>query len=119
MSDQESEKYYNSIGRQIAFNLTSVATWAVNAGFTTWTFSFYFSALKLDAWYIGLAFVIWTVWNAFNDPLIGYISDRTRTKIGRRKPYMIVGFIGVIIVEIILWVPPVRTDIGLFLYLMV
>jgi GPH family glycoside/pentoside/hexuronide:cation symporter len=114
----DNEKFYSSIGRQIAFNLTSVATWAVNAGFTTWVFSFYFSALKLDAYYIGLAFVIWTVWNAFNDPLIGYISDRTRTKIGRRKPYMIVGFIGVIVVEIILWLPPVSSDIALFWYLL-
>ena len=38
-----------------------------------------------------LASVVWIVfaiWNAFNDPLFGYISDRTRSKLGRRIPYI-------------------------------
>lgn len=119
MSELDNDNYYSKKGQQIAFNFGNLALWAVNAAFSTWVFSFYFSALHLDAVYIGLAFVIWSIWNAVNDPLIGYISDRTRTKIGRRKPYMIVGLIGVVIVEIVLWIPPVRTDIGLFWYLLI
>lgn len=119
MSELTNERYYSSKGRQIAFNMGNLALWAVNAAFSTWVFSFYFSALHLDAWYIGLAFIIWSIWNAVNDPLIGYISDRTRTKIGRRKPFMIIGLIGVVIVEIILWIPPVTTDLGLFWYLLI
>jgi len=38
-----------------------------------------------------LASIVWLlfgIWNAFNDPLFGYISDRTRTKLGRRIPYI-------------------------------
>ncbi len=38
-----------------------------------------------------LASVVWiifAIWNAFNDPLFGYISDRTRSKLGRRIPYI-------------------------------
>jgi len=38
-----------------------------------------------------LASIVWLlfgIWNAFNDPLFGYISDRTRSKLGRRIPYI-------------------------------
>jgi len=38
-----------------------------------------------------LASIVWLlfgIWNAFNDPLFGYVSDRTRTKLGRRIPYI-------------------------------
>ncbi len=119
MSDLLNDRYYSKKGQQIAFNFGNLALWAVNAAFSTWVFSFYFSALGMDPLYISLAFVIWSIWNAFNDPLIGYISDRTKTKIGRRKPYIIIGLIGVVIIEIVLWIPPVRTDIGMFWYLLI
>jgi GPH family glycoside/pentoside/hexuronide:cation symporter len=38
-----------------------------------------------------LASIVWLlfgIWNAFNDPLFGYISDRTRSRLGRRIPYI-------------------------------
>ena len=34
------------------------------------------------------AWIIFGVWNSVNDPLLGYIADRTRSKIGRRRPYI-------------------------------
>ena len=32
--------------------------------------------------------MIYAIWNAINDPLFGYITDSTRSKMGRRIPYM-------------------------------
>jgi len=49
---------------------------------------FYQDYLGLNATYIGIAATIYAVWNALNDPLFGYITDRTRSKRGRRIPYM-------------------------------
>ncbi len=49
---------------------------------------FYQDYLGLQARWIGLASLIYAIWNAINDPLFGYITDRTRTKHGRRIPYM-------------------------------
>ncbi|MCD4753371.1 MAG: MFS transporter [Anaerolineaceae bacterium] len=49
---------------------------------------FYQDYLGLSAKWIALAATIYAVWNAINDPLFGFITDNTRSKYGRRIPYM-------------------------------
>ena len=41
---------------------------------------FYQDYLGLTAGWIGLASIIYGIWNAINDPLFGYITDSTRSK---------------------------------------
>ena len=36
----------------------------------------------------GIVWLIFGIWNAINDPIFGYISDRTKSKLGRRVPYI-------------------------------
>ncbi len=49
---------------------------------------FYQDYLGLQASWIAIASTIYAFWNAFNDPIFGYITDNTRSKHGRRIPYM-------------------------------
>ncbi|HQE98312.1 MAG TPA: MFS transporter [Anaerolineae bacterium] len=49
---------------------------------------FYQDYLGLSARWISLASLIYAIWNAINDPLFGYITDSTRSRRGRRIPYM-------------------------------
>src|SRR5512136_1227404 len=49
---------------------------------------FYQDYLGLSARWIALASAIYAIWNALNDPIFGYISDSTRSRRGRRIPYM-------------------------------
>ncbi len=102
-----------------SFGMGSFAQWFVMSAFNTWVFTFYFSAVKLNVNLIMLAYITWTIWNAINDPLLGYISDRTRTRWGRRKPFIILGTIPVLIIEIILWIPPTGNPIYTFIYLLI
>ena len=45
------------------------------------------------------------LWDAVTDPLMGFISDNTRSRWGRRKPYMFIGGVGVILTLLIMFMP--------------
>lgn len=49
---------------------------------------FYQDCLGLSARWIGIASAIYPVWNAINGPIFGFLSDNTRSKLGRRIPYL-------------------------------
>lgn len=51
--------------------------------------TYYFTELRgLSLEWTGIAWLAFGIWNATNDPLFGWISDRTHSKLGRRLPYI-------------------------------
>ncbi len=93
----------------------------------TFLIYFYINEVRLDPALVGVGFsVAYGVWNAINDPIAGYISDRTRTRWGRRIPYVLFGTPLVVIFFTLIWLPPVKDipqssqhDIGLFLHFLI
>ncbi len=51
----------------------------------------------------GLAFLIGKVWDAISDPLMGFISDRTKTRLGRRRFYFALGIVPIFLSFSMLW----------------
>jgi len=73
----------------------------------TWLIFFYVDVVRLDARLVGLAFALaYGVWNAINDPLVGMLSDRTRTRWGRRVPYIAIGTPLLMVLFFLVWSPP-------------
>ncbi|QMW22122.1 MFS transporter [Sandaracinobacteroides saxicola] len=80
---------------------------------------YYNQVLGLPAQWVGAALMIALVIDGFVDPMIGYASDRTRSRIGRRHPWMYAAAIPAALAFFALWNPPALHDAGLFAWLMV
>jgi GPH family glycoside/pentoside/hexuronide:cation symporter len=70
------------------WGLAALGTALISGTFAALLPIFYQDYLGLAARWIAIGAAIYAVWNAINDPLFGYITDSTRSKRGRRIPYM-------------------------------
>ena len=67
---------------------------------------FYYGWMGLSAEYIILGQVLYMLWNVANDPIFGYLQDRTRSKHGRLIPWIKRSAIPFTIGFILLFFPP-------------
>lgn len=71
--------------------------------------------LGVSAVLVGLAMGLPRIWDAFTDPVVGYLSDNARTQWGRRKPFMLAGLIAVAACLALMWqMPRGWSDMGYF-----
>ncbi len=109
--------------QKILYSAGSLGTALSYQAFGTYIQFLYIDVLGLKAALVGTGWAIYGVWNAVNDPLTGYISDHTRTRWGRRIPYIATLTFPLALLFYLLWVPPSPIVQGgqtpLFVYFMV
>ena len=65
---------------------------------------------------VAIIFIVGRSWDFINDPIIGHLSDRTRTRWGRRRPFLLFGAIPFGLSFILLWLSPNLSQTGLVIY---
>ena len=68
--------------------------------------------LLLEPAIVGILFAGGRLWDAFSDPLVGTLSDRTRTRLGRRRPWMFASVPLLVLFVWMAWVPPLSLEGG-------
>ncbi|TXT57929.1 MAG: conserved membrane protein of unknown function [Candidatus Thorarchaeota archaeon] len=85
MADASVALLQGLIGAGLAIYFTTVRGLSVELNFAAW--------------------MLFLVWNSVNDPLIGYIADKTKHELGRRIPYIRYGIPILVIGYIMCWAP--------------
>lgn len=87
------------------------------AALNTVLFPFYTDVALLTPALVGSAIAVGRVWDGVNDPITGWLSDRTRTRFGRRRPFLGAMILPLVACFALLWRPPVGTTGEVFTYL--
>lgn len=65
----------------------------------------------------GTVILVGKIWDAITDPTMGYISDNTRSRYGRRRLYFLIGIIPIFLSWVLLWSSfGIQSDVGKFIY---
>lgn len=95
------------LGQKVAYSMGVVSDHYANVCLA-WIFltPFFVDFLGLGASIIGIAMASARLWDAFTDPLAGRLSDRCKSRFGRRKPFIFVGAILTGLMFPLIWMVP-------------
>lgn len=106
-----------SLRTKLAFGVGSVAEGAIYIAFNTWNFLFYNHVLGLSGTLCGLAVTLSLLIDAVADPVVGSLSDRLRSRLGRRHPFLYATALPLAVTFYGLYVPPASlSGFSLFLW---
>jgi len=83
-------------------------------------FTFYFTVVLIPLDLMIITYVLWGIWNAVNDPMLGALSERTknRGKWGKRKFYLLISIIPLCIMVVLMFYVPFTTGDKMLVYLL-
>jgi Na+/melibiose symporter-like transporter len=96
--------------RLIAFSIAGLAIGGVQTAVVLYLPAFYAQRFGLPLTVVGTIFMICRLLNAFSDPVIGVLSDRTRTRFGQRKPWVVGGGLLLLVAVFATYMPPASAN---------
>jgi len=89
MSGKHGASVRLSITEKVGYGLGDTASNLYWKTFEFFLMYFYTDVFGITARSAGTMMLVTRIWDAINDPIVGYLADRTRTSWGRFRPYLI------------------------------
>ena len=103
---------------RLGYGIGDIAICLYWSGVGLYLLYFYTDVVGISPSMVGLIYGIGMLWDALTDPFMGYIAERTRTKWGVYRPYLLFGNLPLALSFILLfWVPPFEGSM-LFFFLL-
>ena len=103
---------------RLGYGIGDIAICLYWSGVGLYLLYFYTDVVGISPSLAGLIYGIGMFWDAITDPFMGYMAERTRTKWGVYRPYLLFGNIPLALSFILLfWVPPLEGS-ALFFFLL-
>lgn len=100
----------------MAYCIGALGQGMIYAIMSSYISDFYLNVLKVTPLFVLLLMLIARIWDAINDPIMGFIVDRVNPKKGKMKPYLLYTPIPVAILTLMLFYAPNISDTGKMVY---
>lgn len=106
-----------SVWRKLAFGVGDSGFSLTSTALALLYLFFLVNVVGLDPAAAGVSIGVGRIWDALNDLFVGTLSDRTRSRWGRRRPYLLFGAVPFGLAFILMWlVPPTDQQTLLLIY---
>ncbi|MGW8483083.1 MFS transporter [Microbacterium sp. NPDC055903] len=106
-------------GQAIAFGASGFPAQLMAQTFSAFVVYFYVDRLGVDAGWVAAAMIAHGILNAVLNPIVGALSDRGRSRWGRRIPWIGIGIIPLVVAFALVWMPPELPASGLIVWFLV
>lgn len=103
----------------IAFGASGFPTQLMAQTFSAFVVYFYVTQLGVEPTWVAAAMIAHGVLNAVLNPVVGAVSDRIRTRWGRRIPWIGLGIVPLVVAFALIWMPPQLPAAGLIVWFLV
>ncbi len=107
-----------SFGTKVSYGVGEIIVAIRQSSVLNFLLFFYTNVVMLSPSLAGLALAVGRIWDGVNDPVVGYLSDGTTSRFGRRRPYLLASTLPLGLSFFLLWSPPQGMgNLGNFLFL--
>lgn len=105
-----------SAGRKLCFGVGALGKDLCYAMITTYLMIYLTDTVGLAPFFVGNLFLVARVWDAVNDPMMGFVVDNTRTRWGKFRPWIFIGTLINAAILILLFRGPELEGFALYAY---
>jgi GPH family glycoside/pentoside/hexuronide:cation symporter len=103
---------------KLVYGIGDVGNAMVNSAIQFFLLVFYTDGALIVPALAGSALLMGKIYDAINDPILGWISDRTTSRFGKRRVYMIFGALPLAVSIVLLWrVPSGLSEVAIFAWI--